>query len=75
MSLPKKSIHIRQTDEEHGMATVLASLAHMDVASYISWLVAKQLRAEFHVVSVQAKEFARLGLGGNDRDSKGVRGT
>lgn len=64
MSLPKKSVHVRLSDEMHERLSVLAELSHDDIAEHAAFLLEKGIVADFHVVSMQGRAFRRLGLTG-----------
>ena len=68
MSLEKKSTHVRLSPEIHERAKTLASLKGKDVASYLAFLIEKEIAGEWHVLNLQAKSFERLGLTGLIRD-------
>ena len=68
MSLEKKSTHVRLSPEIHERAKTLASLKGKDVASYLAFLIEKEIVGEWHVLNLQATSFERLGLTGLIRD-------
>ena len=68
MSLDKKSAHVRLSPEIHERAKTLASLKGKDVASYLAFLIEKEIVGEWHVLNLQAKSFERLGLAALVRD-------
>ena len=68
MSLEKKSTHVRLSPEIHERAKTLASLKGKDVASYLAFLIEKEIVGEWHVLNLQAKSFERLGLAALVRD-------
>ena len=68
MSLEKKSTHVRLSPEIHERAKTLASLKGKDVASYLAFLIEKEIVGEWHVLNLQAKSFERLGVSALLRD-------
>ena len=68
MSLEKKSTHVRLSPEIHERAKTLASLKGKDVASYLAFLIEKEIAGEWHVLNLQAKSFERLGVSALLRD-------
>ncbi|HAV6048720.1 hypothetical protein [Acinetobacter baumannii] len=62
MSLEKKSTHVRLSPEIHERAKTLASVKEKDLASYLAFLLEKEIVGEWHVFNLQAKSFARLGM-------------
>jgi len=71
MSLPKKSVHVRLSDEMHDRLSVLAELSHDDISEHAAFLLEKMIVADFHVVSLQGRAFQRLGLAGTAREREG----
>ena len=68
MSLDKKSTHVRLSPEIHERAKTLAMLKGKDVASYLAFLIEKEIVGEWHVLNLQAKSFERLGVSALLRD-------
>ena len=68
MSLEKKSTHVRLSPEIHERAKTLAMLKGKDVASYLAFLIEKEIVGEWHILNLQANSFERLGLTGLIRD-------
>ena len=68
MSLEKKSTHVRLSPEIHERAKTLAMLKGKDVASYLAFLIEKEIVGEWHVLNLQAKSFERLGVSALLRD-------
>ena len=68
MSLEKKSTHVRLSPDMHERAKTLAAIAGKDMAEYLAFIVEKSLVGEWHVLSIQAKTFERLGLSALVRD-------
>ncbi|EOX9610758.1 hypothetical protein ACUM85_19145 [Acinetobacter baumannii] len=68
MSLEKKSTHVRLSPEIHERAKTLASVKEKDLASYLAFLLEKEIVGEWHVFNLQAKAFQSLGLGALVRD-------
>jgi hypothetical protein len=74
MSLDLVSTHTRIHHDIHSMAEIMAGVAGIPVATYISQAVEKAIVGEFHVLSMQAEKISRLGLSGISRDLKGFSG-
>jgi len=72
VSLPKKSVHVRLSDEMHDRLSALSGLQNDDMAEHAAFLLEKMIVAEWHVVMMQAKAFSRLGLTGNQREQEGL---
>lgn len=68
MSLDKKSTHVRLSPEIHERAKTLAEIKGKDLASYLAFLLEKEVVGEWHVLNLQAKSFERLGLAALVRD-------
>ena len=52
----------------HERAKTMAAIAGKDLAEYLAFILEKTLVGEWHVLSLQAKSFERLGLADLMRD-------
>lgn len=68
MSLEKKSTHVRLSPENHERAKVLSNIKGKDLASYLAWLLEKEIAGEWHILSIEARNMERLGIGALMRD-------
>lgn len=68
MSLEKKSTHVRLSPENHERAKVLSNIKGKDLAQYLAWLLEKEIAGEWHVLSIEARNMERLGIGALMRD-------
>lgn len=52
MSLDKKSTHVRLSPEIHERAKTLAEIKGKDLASYLAFLLEKEVVGEWHVLNL-----------------------
>jgi len=68
MSLEKKDLRLKMSDDMLNRLRILAGLDNNDVAEHGAMLLEKAIVGEFHAVSVQMDRAKRLGLTGNNGD-------
>lgn len=68
MSLEKKDLRLKMTDDMLNRLSILAGLDGHDLAEHGAILLEKTIVGEFHAVSVQMERAKRLGLTGNSGD-------
>ena len=68
MSLEKKDLRLKLTEDMLDRLRRLAGLENNDIAEHGVILLEKAIMGEFHVVTIQMERAKRLGLTGNGRD-------
>ena len=68
MSLEKKDLRLKLTEDMLDRLRILAGLENNDIAEHGAILLEKAIMGEFHVVTIQMERANRLGLIGNNRD-------
>ena len=66
MSLEKKDLRLKISEEMLNRLKILAGLVDHDISEHGAILLEKMIMGEFHAVSVQMERAKRLGLTGND---------
>jgi hypothetical protein len=74
MSLPRKDVRLKITQEAHDALTALADFHEKDISELGALVFERALIGDLHVMRLQADRMARWGKRGNARDSEGVRG-
>ena len=64
MSLEKKSVHVKLTEDAHKRLSVLADFSESDMAEHAAYLLEKSLAGEWHAFNVHVQKMKRLGLVG-----------
>jgi hypothetical protein len=66
MSLEKKSVHVKLTEDAHKRLSVLADFNESDMAEHAAYLLEKALAGEWYAFSVHLKKISKLGLTGSE---------
>jgi hypothetical protein len=73
MSLPRKDLRLKISQEAHDAIAELADFHEKDISELGALLFERAVIGELHVMRLQAERLARWGKRGNARETEGSR--